>query len=188
MRKIFIILIISILHIPGIAQLHYSGSWNIEAGVGINDMSCVSPVVGAGYTFNGILAVYGRYSMAHASRTGYDIRENNIELLVSYTPMHVREVFFVNLNIGPVFKFQRFGDFQPAIRANSLNIGGAADVDLELSLGIYWSLFGRASYRLLLADERKRHELFYSAGVRVSMNIFNAAERRVLRPSKISRK
>ncbi len=184
MRKILIILAISILSLPAAAQLHYTGSWNVEAGAGINDMKCFSPVIGAGYAFSGYIAAYGRYSLAFGSRPGFEFREHNIELLMSFTPLSIREDFFVNLNIGPIFKFQNFGDFKPTPQTNPINIGGAADLDLEFSLGTYWSLFGRGTYRLLLADERTRHELFYSAGIRVSMNIFNAAERRLLNPPK----
>ncbi len=184
MKRILIILAISILSLPSVAQLHYSGSWNMEAGAGINDMKCFSPVIGVGYTFSGTIAAYGRYTLALGSQPGFEFKEHNIELLVSFTPLSIREDFFVNLNIGPVVKFQNFGDFKPTPRTGAVNVGGAADIDLEFSIGTYWSLFGRGTYRMLLADEHTRHELFYSAGVRVSMNIINAAERRLLRPSK----
>lgn len=180
MNKILAIIIFTCYTVIAAAQTHYKESINVELGAGINDMSCVSPVVAVGYTFNRYIAGYARYSFAIGNETGYSFMENNIELYAAFTPMDINEKVFFNINAGAIIKLQDFKGFVPTPRTGNINLGAVLDAELEWSTGVYWSIVGRMSYRALFLDENIRQELFYSAGVRMSLNIFNAAERRLL--------
>lgn len=180
MKKILFISIGLLAAIGSYAQTHYKASINIETGAGINDMNCISPVISIGYAFNSWIAAYGRYSFAIGSRPGLSFIENNIELYVAFSPLQVNEKIFFNFNSGAIIKLQNYKDLIPTPRTGKLNLGLLADAEIEWITGIYWSLFGRVTFRPLFLDEQVRLEMFYTAGLRLSLNIFTAAERRII--------
>jgi len=179
MKKILLVTICLIAAIGSYAQTHYKGSVNIEVGIGINDMRCISPVISVGYTFNSLIGAYGRYSFAISNLPGIFFVENNIELYAAFSPLQINERIFFNFNSGAIIKLQNYKDIIPTPRTGKVNLGFIVDAEVEWATGIYWSLFGRSGFRSLFLDENIRLEMFYNAGLRLSLNIFTAAERRI---------
>jgi hypothetical protein len=178
MKKILFIIIGLSAAVSNYAQTHYKGSVNIETGAGINDMQCISPVISIGYAFNNWIETCGRYSFAIGKRPGISFFENNIELYAAFSPLQIDEKIFFNFNTGIIIKLQDYKEIIPTPRTGKANSGLMADAEIEWATGIYWSLFGRATFRWLFLDENSRLEMFYNAGLRLSLNIFGAAEKR----------
>ncbi|MDR0575535.1 MAG: hypothetical protein LBG96_16205 [Tannerella sp.] len=188
MKKTLIIALL-VLASSATAQMRYKGSVNIELGGGINDMSCLSPTLSAGYVFNAWLAGYARYSLATKELSGFRFFENNVELLASLSPVYFRnslkQKISFNINPGVIFKFQDFGNFEPTPSTHLLNIGCAVDAELEFAVSDYWSVLGRATYRALFRDERFRQEMFYSVGARMSLDIFKYVSKRLIKNNRV---
>ncbi len=171
MKKIVLIILCCATTLCGRAQTHYPGSIHLSAGAGINDMKYPSPLVAAGYAFNSSLALSGRYSFAIGAPAGYAFTEHNIEIYAGYTPLQIDEHWFFTLNAGGIVKLQEVTGLNPSVRTGPVNAGFMAGAEAEWAIGVYYALFTQANYRLLLLDEQLRQEMFYGAGLRISLNV-----------------
>jgi hypothetical protein len=184
MKKTMLLVIYLLTIVSSHAQIHYKESINIEAGVGINDMACISPVITAGYTFNSLIGAYGRYSFAIGSRPGLSFVEHNIEVYASFSPVQINEKIFFNFNPGAIIKLQDYKDLLPTPRTGKVNSGFMADIEIEWITGVYWALFSRVTFRSLFIDKHIRLEMFYNAGLRLSLNVFRVGEKYLVTPKK----
>ncbi|MDR3235388.1 MAG: hypothetical protein LBT48_01490 [Prevotellaceae bacterium] len=175
MKKTLIIILLAITA-TATAQTRESGT-NIEVGAGVNDMGCISPVIGLGIPFTTWLAWNTRFTYADGEIPGIEFTDYNIESYANIAPVYfgnrLKKHLVINVNLGVIAKIQDFHGFKPTPKTHLINVGLIAGVELEYAVNDYWSLFCSPTYRTLFVDERQRHELFYSIGTRISLKILS---------------
>lgn len=155
------------------AQTHLSKSINLSIGAGINDFRSWTPDIGVQYVFYNWLNLGVHYNFCHAKVENIvNVWEHNIELVSNFTPVQVKEKFFINLGVGVGLKNTQLAGIPRAnYKPPTWNVGMLGNIEVEYAFLRYFSAFAKFVPKIYFIDidTKLRYELFGAAGIKVNL-------------------
>lgn len=156
------------------AQTHFPKTLNVGVSAGYGSLENFEIKPELGFVFTHWFALNARYYYNKMDKaSSYVLHFNNLDIYGSFTPVSVREFFFLNLNIGVAQYFTVLKTNNPAHNMKNglpYNLGVVGDAELEFAFARYFSAFVRPSVRMWFYEPEFRYKADVRGEIGVRIN------------------